>query len=261
MDSRNWRRYSGSKYILLHGISCSLLYRQRFNGLGISINQNDAYDKVIEKAIDAGIPVIAFNNDDAEKGKGNKRMAYIGQDETAAGYTVTRRLVESAGLKKGDHVVCPVEHPDATYAILRYKGVKQALDESGITSEVLDTGAMSLDDTLTRMTQYLLGHKDTDAIVAMGGMPMEMAPQASQDAGKLLPNAGYDITKVIAENIRTGRTLATVDQKPYYQGYFTVIQLYNYCKYGLLPCNIDTGGGIIDKSNVAKVIALSDTVR
>jgi simple sugar transport system substrate-binding protein len=233
----------------------------KVNGLGISINQKDAYDKVIEKAINAGVPVIAFNNDDPEKAKGNKRMAYIGQDEAAAGYAVTRRLIAEAGLKKGDHVVCPVEHPPATYAMQRYKGVKQALDESEVSSEVLDTGAASLDDTLTRMTQYLLGHKNTAAILAMGGMPMEMAPQASVDAGKLLPNAGYDITKVIAENLRAGKTVAVVDQKPYYQGYFTVIQLYNYCKYGLYPCDIDTGGGIIDKGNVADVIRLSDSVR
>jgi simple sugar transport system substrate-binding protein len=231
------------------------------DGLGVSINQDEAYDEVIARAMEEGIPVIAFNNDDTQKSEGNLRMAFIGQDEVAAGYEITTRLIEEAGLKAGDHVVCGVEHPEAVYAVMRYRGVKKALDEKGITSEVLDTGAVSLEDTLNRLTQYLLGHKETDAIVGMGGMPLEMAPQASEDVGLDLPNAGFDITRVIAENIRDGRTVATVDQKPYYQGYFTVTQLYCYCRYGLLPCDIDTGGGIIDQSNVEKVIELADSHR
>jgi simple sugar transport system substrate-binding protein len=96
----------------------------------------------------------------------------------------------------------------------------------------------------------------------MGGMPMEMSPQAAEEAGLAgLPNAGFDITKKIITNILEGKTLATVDQQPYYQGSFTVMQLYLNRKYGLLPCSINTGGAIIDKSNAAIVLELADTHR
>ena len=233
----------------------------RVDGLGININLDDAYDEVVESALAHGIPVIAFNNDDSQGAAGNFRMAYVGQDETAAGYAITKRLVQASRLRKGDHVVCPVEHPEATYATDRYAGVKKALDEAGVTSEVLNTGAVSLEDALNRLTQYLLGHPETAAILAMGGMPMEVAPQAAADAGLDIPNAGFDLTRVIAENIQNGKTLAAVDQKPFYQGSFTVLQLYYYKEYNLLPCDINTGGGIIDQSNVAKVLELADTVR
>jgi ABC-type sugar transport system substrate-binding protein len=154
-----------------------------------------------------------------------------------------------------------VEHPEAVYAEKRYEGVKKALDEAGASSEVLDTGAISLEDTLNKITQYLLGHEDTDAIVAMGGMPMEMAPQAAEEAGMDIPNAGFDITKQIIRNIQDGKSLATVDQQPYYQGAFTIIQLHMNNLYGLLPCDINTGGAIIDKSNADVVLELADTVR
>ena len=39
---------------------------------------------------------------------------------------------------------------------------------------------------------------DTAAVLAMGGMPMEVAPQAISDVGLKIPNAGFDITRQIA---------------------------------------------------------------
>lgn len=231
------------------------------DGIGMIINLDDAYDKAVQKARDAGIPIIAYNIDDTQGREGNARMAFIGQDFVTAGYLITKRLIEEYDIGRGDHVVCPVEHPEAVYAEKRYEGVKKALDEAGASSEVLDTGAISLEDTLNKITQYLLGHEDTDAIVAMGGMPMEMAPQAAEEAGLDIPNAGFDITKQIIRNIQDGKSLATVDQQPYYQGAFTIIQLHMNNLYGLLPCDINTGGAIIDKSNADVVLELADTVR
>ena len=233
----------------------------RVDGLAINISLDDAYDEAVQRALDAGIPVIGFNNDDSEGAAGNPRLAYIGQDERAAGHEVAKRLIKEGGLKAGDHVLCPVEYPESTYAINRYAGVSKAFGEIGISSEVLKTDAISLEDVLTRMTQYLLGHPETDAVLAMGETPMSVTPQAIEEANRELPSAGFDISRDIAENIRDGRIIAAVDQKPFYQGSLTVMQLYYYNKYNLLPCDVDTGGGLVDKSNVAKVLELADTIR
>lgn len=233
----------------------------KVDGLAMSINIDDAYDEIVERALNEGIAVIAFNNDDSQGAEGNMRMAFIGQNEEEAGYLIANRLLDVANLKEDDHVVCPVEHPQAVYATQRYTGIRRVLEPAGITSEVLETGAISLENALNQLTQYLLGHKETDAILTMGGIPLEVAPQAAEDAGRDIPIAGFDVSKVIAESIRDGRTIATVEQKPFYQGCFTVLQLYYYKKYGLLPCDIDTGGEIIDQTNVEKLIELADTVR
>jgi simple sugar transport system substrate-binding protein len=233
----------------------------KVEGIGIVINYDDAYDKVVQKAMDAGIPVIAYNIDDTKGAAGNARMAFVGQDFVTAGYLITKRMIQTYNIRKGDLVVCPVEHPAAVYAAKRYQGIKKALDEVGAVSEVLDTGAISLEDTLTKLTQYMVGHKDTKAVLAMGGMPMEVAPQAIKEAGLDIPNAGFDITRKIITNIIEGKSLATVDQQPYDQGAFTVMQLYLNKKYGLLPCDINTGGAIIDKTKAARVLELADTVR
>jgi simple sugar transport system substrate-binding protein len=95
----------------------------------------------------------------------------------------------------------------------------------------------------------------------MGGMPMEVAPRASKDAGLDIPNAGFDLTKQIAQNILDGKSIATVDQQPFYQGYLCILQLYYNKQYGLAPCSINTGGSMVDQSNVKQVLPLADSVR
>lgn len=233
----------------------------KIDGLGIVINTDDAYNESVKKAIARGVPVIAFNLDHSRGKEGNARMAYIGLDYVRGGEIVAQRLVQDAHLKAGDHVVCPVEHPEAIYSIQQYEGIKKVFEPLQINSEILNTGSMSLEESLNRLTQYLLGHKNTTAVLAMGGMPMEVAPQAIKDASMDIPNIGFDITKEILQNIMDGKTIAALEQEPFYQGAFTVMQLYYYKKYGLMPCDICTGPVMIDKTNAAACFELADTVR
>ena len=111
---------------------------KKADGIGVTINYDDAYDETISKARGAGIPVIAFNIDDSKGAAGNARMAYIGQKMEEAGYIIAKRLIKDGGLKKGDFVLCPVETPGAVYAIQRYAGAKKAFDEAGILSQVIE---------------------------------------------------------------------------------------------------------------------------
>ena len=233
----------------------------KVDGIGIVLNNDEAYDDTVKKARAAGIGVVSFNNDDSKAAEGNPRMAYIGMDYVKGGEIIAKKLVDEAHLKAGDHVVCPVEHPEAVYAVCRYTGVSRILNANGITSEVLNTGNASLEESLNRLTQYLLGHKDTDAVLAMGGMPMEVAPQAIADASLKIPSAGFDLTPQIVRNIIDDKSIATIDQQPFYQGAFTVMQLYYFKKYGLMPCEINTGQALVEKNNASAVLELSGTVR
>jgi simple sugar transport system substrate-binding protein len=57
--------------------------------------------------------------------------------------------------------------------------------------------------------------------------------------------------------IQQGHIRCTVDQQPYIQGFYPVIQLTLYLRYGIMPASIDAGAAIIDKSNVEQVIELT----
>jgi simple sugar transport system substrate-binding protein len=233
----------------------------KVTGIGLAINVPNAYTDNIKRAIDAGIPVVAFNIDDPKGVAGTARLSFIGQSFPAAGYAIGKKMVEVCNLKKGGHVVCPVEHPEATYAVQRYAGVKRALDEAGVSSEVLDTGAVGIEDTVNKIDQYLLGRPDTVAIIGLGGLPTEAAPKAIAEAKLKIPTGGFDLSKQILQNIIDGKTVATVDQQPFYQGFLTVTELYYKNKYGLIPPDVNTGSGLIDKSNAATALQFADTTR
>jgi ABC-type sugar transport system substrate-binding protein len=225
------------------------------DGIGVNIQNDTAFDVPVQEALDAGIPVIAFNTDDSEHAAGNPRLAYIGQDFVEAGYAIGKYMAKL--IPEGSNVVCPVEIPGAVYAVSRYEGVKKALDEANIKSEVLDSGFTSLSETLTRLESYLLGHPEVDAILAMGGMPHEMAPQALDEIGlKNVIVGGFDITPKILEYIKNGKSVAAVDQQGYVQGFYTVMQLYLAVAGSISPCDMNTGSAIIDKSNIEAIEAV-----
>jgi simple sugar transport system substrate-binding protein len=67
---------------------------------------------------------------------------------------------------------------------------------------------------------------------------------------------GFDLLPNTGPAIKKGITKAVIDQQPYLQGYFTVVQL-AMVKYGrFTPFDIDTGRGIVDDSNVDEVLDL-----
>ena len=130
------------------------------DGIGISIVDPVAFDDVIQKAINKGIPVIAFNNDDANTP--NARLAYIGAGEKKVGYVLGKYMQQF--LKKGDKIVIPEEVPGMSYAVNRSAGIIEAMKEIGVTAEELDAGYERA-ETTRRISAYLLGHQDVKGII------------------------------------------------------------------------------------------------
>lgn len=225
----------------------------KVDGIAVSIPDDDAYDETVCKAMEEGIPVVAFNVDDSEGAAGNCRMAFMGQDFEETGYLIAKRMIEEHGIGEGDLVFTPVEWPEAVYATGRYNGVMKALNEVGASAEMVGTGA-NLSEVQTIEVQYLLGHPETKAIIGLGSSPLTVAPRAIEEAQMDIPLGGFDLTQDIIDGIKDGTITATVDQQPYSQGFYPIAQLYLYLKYGLYPSSMNTGGlGLVDKTNVEEV--------
>jgi simple sugar transport system substrate-binding protein len=223
----------------------------KVSGIAVNIADDNAYIDVLCGAMKQGIPVVTFNIDDSRHGAPSStcRMAFMGQNFIAAGYVLGKRMIAEHGLKKGDMVFTPVEAAQATYAVERHAGVQKALAEIGANSEILGVGNDHA-QALNMMTQYLLGHPDTAAVIGLGQTPTSQAVQAIKDSGLKIPAGGFDVSKDILEDIKNGELTATVDQQPYSQGFYAVTQLALNLKYGLYPSEMDTGGtGLIDKTN------------
>ena len=231
------------------------------DGIAMTVWDDDAFDEIVCKAMEAGIPVVLHNIDDSQRGAGNCRMAYIGQFFIETGEVIGQRMIDEHGLKAGDHVFTPVEFPEAVYAVQRHEGVNNAITANGGTTEILGTGT-DHSEALNIMVQYLLGHPETKAVIGLGSTPTSVAVKAVQEAGMDIPVGGYDITPEILDNIANGSLTATVDQQPYHQGYMSVTMVAQYLKYGLLPADMNTGGtGLVDKSNVESAFKWAGTTR
>jgi simple sugar transport system substrate-binding protein len=233
----------------------------KVDGIGAIIWDDHAFKKSICDAVHAGIPVIAFNIDNTKGAAASCRLAFIGQDFVSAGYLIGKRMVAAAHLKKGDLVFTPVEFPDAAYATLRHEGVQKALDEVGAKSEIIGTGG-NLPEVRTKMVQYLIGHSDVKAIIGLGEQPMIEALPSLKEAKLKVPVGGFDVSKEILDGIASGDIVATVDQQPYSQGFFTVQQLALKIRYGLYPSDMKTGGlGLVDKTNYKFAVKWAGTYR
>lgn len=253
-------QYANNDQVLQNNIIQTAV-ASKVDGIATVIWDDHAFHKSICNAVDAGIPVVAFNVDNTKGAAGSCRLAFIGQDFVDAGYLIGKRVVADAHLKKGDLVFTPVEFPDAAYATLRHEGVQKALDEVGAKSEIVGTGA-NLADVRTKLVQYLVGHGDVKAIIALGEQPLDEALPALQEAKLKVPVGGFDVSKDILDGIAKGDIIATVDQQPYSQGFFTVQQLALRIRYGLFPSDMKTGGrGLVDKTNYQYAVKWAGTYR
>ena len=231
------------------------------DAIALGLADDNAYDDILCRAKEAGIVVVTLNIDDSEGAKGTCRLAFMGQNFVEAGYALGKRMIEVHGLKEGDLVFTPVEAPEGTYAVLRHEGVAKALAEVGAKTEILGVGN-DHGGALNLMTQYLLGHSDTAAVIGLGQTPTSQAVQAIRDAGLTIPAAGFDISESILQNIADDELTAAVDQQPYSQGYYAVTQAALAVKYGLYPSEMNTGGdGLVDKSNYEAAVEWSGKMR
>jgi simple sugar transport system substrate-binding protein len=231
--------------------------------IAVVIRDESQFTENVCAAQKAGVAVMSYNV--LAPGKVRDCVeGFIGQDFIAAGELIGLRMIKEAGIKEGDLVLLPVEQPDASYAKERGAGVKKALDSVKAKYEVIQAGAKGDAEALENMTQWLVGHQTVKAIIPMGGTPhrnaLEALKNAKLDPAKVIVG-GFDISKPITDGIAAGTIKAAVTQEPYIQGFQTVAELALLIDFGIKPFSINTGAGIVDKTNVATVAELAGKVR
>ncbi len=239
------------------------------DGIALVINDDTAWDKPVDDALAAGIPVIGINNDDTQGPAGNNRLAYIGQSERRAGYMLGLAVFQKAQADGVDFGASKVgfaaEVPTAAYATVRLSGIQDAMDEFGITSEVdiIDGGGIEMTTNEQRETAYLLANPDTNFMFGAGGIVTDRLSTALANAGREpgeVYAGGFDAAPGTVQGLKEGYLIASIDQQQYLQGYHAVSTLYLFNKYGLTP-NIDTGGYLITADNLGLIEELSGTYR
>jgi simple sugar transport system substrate-binding protein len=219
----------------------------------------DAMAKPLKKAMSMGITVIAANADSPKAQ--DAREAYVGAGFVASGEMIAKRIVAQHAIKAGSKCVVAGGKTEEGHIAARGEGVMKGLKAAGVEGEII-RGGDGAEEALNVITQYLLSHPKTACVISLASAPTEVAPKAIQEAGlKNIPNGGFDLTPRITENIKSGRTTASVDQQPYWQGFMPVMMAAMKVRYGLAPADFDTSAALVDKTNLEFVTKFTGKFR
>ncbi len=209
-----------------------------------------AFNRPIQRAMEAGIPVFSYNADAPQSG----RLAYVGQDLYAAGVRMGERI---AGLVDGGKVVLFISTPGQLNIQPRIDGAQDAIKKAGksIAVEVIATGP-TVDEELSKIKAYYIGHPDVKGMFAVDGGSTQGISELMREqklAAKGVHGGGFDLLPRTLTNIRDGHLDFTIDQQPYLQGFYTAMQMFTFLSSGGLvgPADVNTGLKFVTKDNVS----------
>ncbi len=226
------------------------------DGIAVSIPNAEILGPHIQKALDAGIPVVSLNS-----GSGVAEqlgvLGHFGQSEYTAGSAAGDRL-SKAGVTRG---LCLIQEADNTALQVRCQGFADALSNANgsVTNLVVET-----DDPVQAqklIADALAQDANIDGILALGpsvGEPALDALQENDLIGKV-KLAAFDLSPTMLQALKDGEMLFLVDQQPYLQGYLPIMYLTLYHQNLSKPAvKITlTGPDLITKEDAARVEAYS----
>jgi len=225
-----------------------------YDGIAVCMIDAEAFDGVTAEAMDKGIPVVSFNTDDNRTP--NRRLCGTCQDLYKAGRSVGERA--SVFIPEKSKILMTVHSDNISALEDRLRGEQYVLKERGVTWKRVVTGTTP-EGSAEVITAALKENPDIKVVLCTGQADTEGAGLAIEKhfAGKGYAAAGFDLSPQILRLVKAGHIKFTIDQQPYIQGFYPVVQLTLYCRYGIRPSNIDVGATVISAENVDAVIGLS----
>ena len=241
------------------------------DGIAVPIVSSDALEGPIREAVEAGIPVIAFNIPDPRSvDKRIPYLNYVGGDEYLTGYKTGMYAIDKA--KAGivpmpKKVVCALIAAEHHGLRERCRGIEDAFKTVGATAEYLFTGA----DPATfrnNLQAYLSGHPEANYILNMGDFTAPWSWQVAKALGRKADVGQKDMTILTVgigpiglSGVKNKHILVASEQGFWEQGYFPMEELYWYHELGYVPqSDVITGPTIVDDSNLATFDKLSKVV-
>lgn len=226
----------------------------KVDGIALNIIDPEAFDEVVAEAVSQGIPVVSFNIDDSSTP--NERLATVSQQVYDAGKALAERAARD--IPAGAHVLL-TKHDEGISALdERQRGIQGVLKAKSIRWTSVITGNDSTKGARV-VAEALRKHPEIRVVLGSGQSDTEAAGRAiaAEFADQGYWAAGFDLSPMTLDLIEQGHIRFTVDQQPYVQGFYPVVQLTLHRRYGLAPSNIDAGANMIDRSNVQSVKRLT----
>jgi simple sugar transport system substrate-binding protein len=217
----------------------------KVDGIAVTLPDPPALASAVQKAIDAGIPVVAFN---AGIGKYQESgaLSYFGSDEGLAGETAGKRASEE-GYK---NLLCVIQEQGQVQLEARCDGVKKTF--TGNWQKIYVNGR-DLPSVKSTIGAKLAQDKSIDLIVTLGAPIALNAIDAIKEAGSSAKVGTFDFNPQIPPKITSGELVWAIDQQPYLQGYMAIDSLWLYKNNGNILGGGQatlTGPYLVDKNNI-----------
>jgi len=196
------------------------------DGIAINLIDRQAFNPAVQEAMNRGIPVVAFNTDAPASG----RLSAVCQNYFQAGRSVGARVVDL--IPRGSKVLITVHDAGVLGLETRRDGILCELNARGIAYTVI-IAASTPEASTPIISRALHGDPSIRFICGTG--------QADTEA------AGLVIEREFADS---GYGVA------YVQGFYPVVQLALYCRYGIRPSNMNSGATIITTKEAVDLVKL-----
>jgi simple sugar transport system substrate-binding protein len=223
----------------------------------------DALKPFVDEAEKEGIIVTSQNVDlpALETQYRAEGFGYVGQNLYDSGSMLGKAAGERAGLKSGDRAMVWGLLNEPTRG-LRTKGAIDALEAMGVTVDYIQiTPDVDKDASagVPIFVGYMQKHPDCKLVITDHGQLTATLPAYLEAAG-LAPGqifaAGFDLAPSTLQGIESGYVQLVHSQQPFLQGFLPIFQIYLTVKYKVAGLDIDTGIGLIDKTNVGLIAPL-----
>ena len=225
-----------------------------YDGIALNLVDPQAFDEVVQEALEKGVPVVGFNTDDHSTPNG--RLSCVNQRLYAAGRSLAKYVAQH--IPDGAHILMTMHDEGVSSLEDRLRGLQDELKAKNVRATVRVTGNDSLKGAGI-VKEELSKNPDIRIVLCTGQADTEAAGRAiaADFAGKGYWAAGFDLSPTTLRLIKEGHVRCTVDQQPYIQGFYPVVQLTFYLRYGIVPSNMDAGATIITKTNADQALELT----
>jgi len=224
------------------------------DGIAVSAPNPDAIQGAMDKANDAGIPLVTMNSGSADFQKLHA-FTHVGQDEFIAGQQAGLKFKELGATK----ILCPIQEANNIGLQQRCDGAKDTF--GNVENLQLSAGLADLTKSEAEIQAKLETDTDIDAVFSLNAdIATGSSMPASDAVGRDIINGTVDLSGDAVQAIIDGNLAFAIDQQQYAQGYLPIVLLYlnktnGHVLGGGQP--MYTGPGFVTQDNAEQVQKLA----
>ena len=242
-------KYSSSGEVPTQSTFIQNAIDSKVDGIAVSLPDPDALAPVIQKAVAAGIPVVAFNAGDRAWQK-TGALAFYGEPEVLAGEFAGTKLNELGST----HTLCVLQAQGQVQLEDRCAGIASKF---GGQTEKLYANGTDTPQYVSTVSSKLRQDPSIDSVVTLGpALGVAVQQQLEQD-GSTAKVVTYAFNNDLIPLLQNGKVAFTIDQQPYLQGYLSIDSLWLFKKNKTVigaQQSVPTGPVVIDQSNIGDIL-------